>query len=237
MVLKYGRALPPCLALLMLVLFVLFMTAAPSIMETILSVLLLLILVALLVSWAVLLANKQWKLFLSSFLQTVAIVFPLGLLLVFAAMFGPGYDNFGKHHAIPDGMEYGLPLEEKAPPLVPVDSLDTDAFLQIYEGSQGGIYRYDFYYGPLPAGEIFLRCYEATENLPLSKDRLPEHSSVAIGATTSFSQLVRKKVFTIYEGDWEDYYAARIEVWYRDAETKHERKLLEKVYRVEGWMR
>ena len=34
-----------------------------------------------------------------------------------------------------------------------------------------------------------------------------------------------------------DYYAARIEVWHRNAETKQEMKLLEKVYRVEGWMR
>lgn len=43
--------------------------------------------------------------------------------------------------------------------------------------------------------------------------------------------------FTIYEGDWGDYYAARIEVWHKDAQTGMERKLMEKVYRVEGWMR
>ena len=43
--------------------------------------------------------------------------------------------------------------------------------------------------------------------------------------------------FTIYEGDWEDYYAARIEVWHKDASTQKETKLLEKVYRVDGWMR
>lgn len=41
----------------------------------------------------------------------------------------------------------------------------------------------------------------------------------------------------IYEGDWDDYYAARIEVWFKNAETNQESKLLEKVYRVEGWMR
>ena len=76
-----------------------------------------------------------------------------------------------------------------------------------------------------------------TENIPLSEDRLEERSRVEIDSTTSFTKLVNKQEFTIYEGDWEDYYAARVEVWYRNAATKQERKLLEKVYRVEGWMR
>ena len=43
--------------------------------------------------------------------------------------------------------------------------------------------------------------------------------------------------FTIYEGDFEHYYAARVEVWHRDAATHQERKLAEKIYRVDGWMR
>ena len=55
--------------------------------------------------------------------------------------------------------------------------------------------------------------------------------------STSFSKLVDKKEFTIYEGDWEDYYAARIEVWHYDKATGKEKKLVEKIYRVEGWMR
>ncbi|MBP5375589.1 MAG: hypothetical protein J6Y38_04560 [Bacteroidaceae bacterium] len=46
-----------------------------------------------------------------------------------------------------------------------------------------------------------------------------------------------KQEFTIYEGVWDDYYAARVEVWFKDAETRKERKLVEKVYRVEGWQR
>ena len=33
------------------------------------------------------------------------------------------------------------------------------------------------------------------------------------------------------------YYAAKIEVWHKDAKTGRETKLMEKVYRVEGWMR
>ena len=71
----------------------------------------------------------------------------------------------------------------------------------------------------------------------LSEERLPDETTVHIDAKPSFSKLVEKKRFVISEGDWEDYYAARIEVWHRDAKTGDERKVMEKVYRVEGYMR
>ena len=35
-------------------------------------------------------------------------------------------------------------------------------------------------------------------------------------------------------GDWKDYYVAQIEVWHRNAGTKQEMKLPEKVYCVDG---
>ena len=89
----------------------------------------------------------------------------------------------------------------------------------------------------MPAGGIYLKCYEVTENIPLSADRVIEESKVSIEGTSSFAQLVSRKRFTIYEGDWGDYYAARIEVWHKDAATGEETKLCEKTYRVEGWMR
>ena len=148
---------------------------------------------------------------------------------------GTGSDSFGKDHPIPDGLEYSLPLAEDSQPAV--DSLDSSTWLSVWNDVQGGIYKYDFCYGALPAGEIFLRCYEVTGNIPLSTDRIEERSKVTTDSTSAFSRLVNHQQFTIYEGDWDDYYAARIEVWFRDAATKQERKLMEKVYRVEGWMR
>ena len=57
-----------------------------------------------------------------------------------------------------------------------------------------------------------------------------------MGGTNHFSQLVKDKEFTIFEGDWGDCYAARIEVWFKDKQG-HKRKLSEKVYSVQGWMR
>ena len=99
--------------------------------------------------------------------------------------------------------------------------------------------RHIYYYTGLPAGKIFLKCFEATENIPLSEDRIPERSAVSVGSTEGFPfhQMVDHQCFTIYEGDYEDYYAARMEVWFRDSLSGAERKLTEKVYRVEGWMR
>jgi hypothetical protein len=84
---------------------------------------------------------------------------------------------------------------------------------------------------------VFLRCYEVTENIELSASRLYEASKVEVKDHNSFGLIADRQMFTIYEGDWGDYYAARIEVWYKNSATGKETKLLEEVYRVEGWMR
>lgn len=166
------------------------------------------------------------------------ISFIFAIRQAFHTAFGPDNDDFGSKHPIPAELIYNQPMELRDSVLAaPADSLATDSYLQIYNGFQGGIYLYDFHYPSLPAGEIFLRCYEVTENIPLSEEDVSVRSKVKNTATDSFAQLVNKQEFSIYEGVWGDYYAARIEVWHRDATTKKERKLLEKIYRVEGWER
>ena len=99
------------------------------------------------------------------------------------------------------------------------------------------MYQYSFYYPELPDGDVFLRCFEVTENIELSTSRLRKASTVKVIGHTEFGMIADKQSFTIYEGDWGDYYAARIEVWHKNARTEEETKLLEKIYRVEGWMR
>ena len=145
-------------------------------------------------------------------------------------------DPFGKDHPIPEGMAFEIPLQEDAP--VPgIDSLDVDSYLQLRNGIQGGIYLYGFSYPALSDGEVYLRCYEATESIELSASRIKEASTVEVKNHTGFGPIVEGRQFTIYEGDWDDYYAARIEVWHKDAKTGEATKLMEKTYRVEGWMR
>lgn len=233
-VLKYWWILPLLLIVFMLGLALLFSTD-PTVFEGIVGVLLLLVILLLPVSWVVLLINKKWWQGLLSFGLSILIVILLWMPLVMGAMMGP--DGFGRKHPIPDGLEFNIPLDPDSGKVVSIDSLDIETYLQVWSEFQGGIYNYDFYYPALPAGEVFLRCYEVSQNIPLSEDRLPERSTVSVGATSSFSRIVTQKEFKIYEGDWDDYYAARIEVWFRDAESKQEKKLCEKVYRVEGWMR
>lgn len=240
-IIKYWWALPVLVALLMVLNCLIMMADLPGI-ETIVDWSVVFVLATIIVSWGILLVNKQWKKCLFSFLITILAVCTLSIPMVMISLFAPRSDDFGRKHRIPDGLEYNIPFDVHSDSTVIIDSLDTASYLQIWNGPQGGCYKYDFYYGPLPAGEVFLRCYEATKDIRLSAktawgDRIYESSKVAIDSSSSFSKLVNQQQFTIYEGDWGDYYAARIEVWHKDAKSGKETKLMEKVYQVEGWMR
>ena len=235
-VLQYWWTIPALMAVLM-VLDCVFIVANLPILESVVEWLLLLVGIAILASWIILALNKQWKKFLFSFLLSILVGAVMAILVAvigFRGLYAHSSDYFGREHSIPEGMEYSIPFEEYSDSAI---DIDRNGSLQIWNGIQGGIYKYDFYYGPLPAGEIYLRCYEVTENIRLSADRIRESSMVTIDTTSSFSKVVDQQKFTIYEGDWGDYYAARIEVWHKNAKTGRETKLMEKVYRVEGWMR
>lgn len=187
--------------------------------------------IAELVLLVLLLFHKEWKRLFLSMAIVVGIVAVLPFVSLIA-MSAP--DGFARHHPIPEGMELNIPLGDGE---ATIDSNNVDSFLQIWNGDQGGIYEYDFYYPQLSAGTIFLRCFEAGKNEPLSEDRLLKSSAVENTAVMEFSKVVEKQKFTIYEGDWEEYYAVRVEVWHRDSISCKETKLMEKFYRMEGWMR
>ena len=172
------------------------------------------------------------------------------IAMLLAAVLWPAIDpsdGFGKEHPIPDGTEYCIPLERHLSVVdgewktdyeeALVDSTDKASYLQIWNDSEGGRYLYDFSFPALPAGTLFLKCYEVGGNIPLSENVMRRNTSVSCSATKTFSKLVEKREFVIYEGDWGDYYAVRVEVWHRDSATCQEVKIMEKVYRMEGWMR
>ena len=238
----YWLSLPVLLAVL-LCLGILLMFGYPTSLDLIVGLLELLVILALPVSWFFLARKKEWRKLAISFALSAFIVLTLGVLSTIVSMSSP--DGFGRSHPIPRDLQYDIPLKSSDPFIyestdetAQVDSTDSNTWLQIWDNpGQGGIYKYDFHYGTLPAGEIFLKCYEVTDNYRLSEERLTEASKVEIPANSSFSKIVGKQEFIIYEGDFGDYYAARIEVWFRDVETGAERKLLEKIYRVDGWMR
>lgn len=234
--LKYWWALIVAL-LTFAVIFDLLIFTSYDILLTIVLGIMLLLCVGIVISWVLLIKNKKWRESIVSFICSMVIIIAFTFISAIMALYGPLTDNFGKNHSIPEGQDYSIPYDMESRQMERADSLNTDTYLQIQNDYQGGIYLYDFYYGALPAGEIYLKCYEVTENLPLSEERILEASKVSIERSTSFTQLVSRQRFTIFEGEWGDYYAARIEVWHRDADTQQEQKLYEKVYRVEGWMR
>lgn len=120
------------------------------------------------------------------------------------------------------------------PPVI--DTNDMQSWLQIWNGFQGGIYNYSFYYTELPDGEIYLKCFADYDNTELSKRRLKEASKFSVSNHISFGKIVDRQEFTVYEGDWDDYYLVRVEVWHRDISGR-EKMLMSKIYRMEGWMR
>lgn len=139
-------------------------------------------------------------------------------------------DNFGKEHPIPENVDYCEPLSSFNPD-------DSTTCLQVCKGFQGGIYNYSFYISQeFDEGEIWLECYEVTDNVQLSKTRITD-STVQKITSEDKGKYTEPKEFTIYEGVWGEYYLARFEVWYIDYKTRTKRKLTEKIYKVDGWMR
>jgi len=112
------------------------------------------------------------------------------------------------------------------------------ADIWLVNGMQGGIYLVYAYVNPGEPGHAYVKVYEATKNTPLSTGRIPARSTEFIG----WSGNPEEKFFynteiTVYEGDWGTYYPARFELWHVPDSGKPERKLVEKVFKIEGWQR
>lgn len=101
-----------------------------------------------------------------------------------------------------------------------------------------GIYTTHIWSNPGESGKIYLKVFEVTQNIPLSVHRIKKYSNERIGYSDDSSELFFSNgEITIYEGDWGDPYAARFEVWFKPDNGDKERKLLEKVFKIEGWQR
>jgi len=204
------------------------------------------ILLLQLLAFVTLLIEKRWWRAVGAFFSgALSFIFFVGIPIV-NMFFSSMPDDFGKKHVIPEGMEMNIPITDAncswnatdgftfTP--VDIDSTDSNSWLQIWNGEQGGIYHYAFYWPALSDGEIYLRCFEATKDTELSASRLKPRTTVRVFGHNEFGQVVPPTEFTIYEGDWEDYYAVRVEVWHKPTGEKPH-KLMEKIYRMEGWMR
>jgi hypothetical protein len=108
--------------------------------------------------------------------------------------------------------------------------------LELRESFQPGIYDAWVWANPCEPGMIYLKAFEVTEGAALSVSRLKEYSNEWIGWSDDPDELFLSNThLTIYEGDWGKPYAARFEVWFVPDSGGPKRKLLEKVFRIEGW--
>lgn len=110
-----------------------------------------------------------------------------------------------------------------------------DTEVTLYNGMQGGMYVMDIWCNPGEPGELSISANEITKGTKLSKSRLPEHNVLVYGSSEDksyFSQID----FTIYEGNWEQYYGAHLQLWFTP-ENGEKRLLWEDDYRIQGWMR
>ncbi len=62
-------------------------------------------------------------------------------------------------------------------------------------------------------------------------------SFVAFKSDKPKEQFFYNSEITVYEGDWETYYPALLELWFVPDCGKPERKLIEKIFKIEGWQR
>lgn len=190
-------------------------------------------LLGLLVSTVYQLAKKRW---LFAIITSVIFGFILvGFFFYSMAMFfniQSEPDRYADDLKIPTNIVINEPLGQTEPGRIN----DTDFYL--YNDSQPGRYKYAFWTRHIEKGRIYFKAFEITKNDPLSTNRLPEMSSLIIdNPSDSIMKFSSATEFAIYEGDWGKPYAARFELWFKPDNGGHDRKLLEKNYKIEGWMR
>ena len=167
---------------------------------------------------------------------------------------GEGHgDNFGKRHPIPEGMEYYTtkitPEYGNTSAQAYLDSLVVERGIVVVDYGQPGQYRYMANVPAIPErGKIYLKLYEATTNLPLS-EYIKYNTTIEVEASDTAIIYAMKsdgkhsvetkntQYFTVQEGSWGDYYAARVELWYQPESSGEEQLLHSVIYQIEGWSR
>ncbi|MBR9833431.1 hypothetical protein GYB57_14895 [bacterium] len=149
-------------------------------------------------------------------------------------------DKWADNLIIPNDIELFIPNGDLLS--TPNDSLfnikkDTLDF-ELYNSFQPGLYEYVVWIDRIQKGTVYLKAFEITQEYQLSEKTLLKRSSIKVNNPTDAILNFRlNDHFTIYEGDWGKPYAARFEVWFKPDDKTPERKLAEKIYKIEGWMR
>jgi hypothetical protein len=110
-------------------------------------------------------------------------------------------------------------------------------FYNIIDGSQPGIYVIQAGLKLDKDGVIYIKAFETKTNSRLSADRMTPRTERKIGWFKN-KQIVfpYETELTVYEGDWDNQYLARFEIWFRDNDG-NEKKISEKTREIYGWQR
>lgn len=194
--------------------------------------LMLLSILSVFISAIVQLFKRKW---LISIIQILAAVFIFNSLSSF--LFYLPNDFYASGLELPTNVKLENPIDIK-------NGVENEIALQnshpynlkfvLANSFQPGIYKYYFWFKPKEKGTIYLKAFEITQNDPLSVERLAEQSAIDVDKGL---YRVYDQEFKIYEGDWGQPYGAKIEVWFKPASGKDDYRLLEKNYKIEGWMR
>lgn len=198
------------------------------------------------------LIKKQYKnAFLIALMGVLLIAYAIAATF-FGGLGNGALDNFGKRHPIPEGMEYYTtkitPEYGNTAAQAYLDSLVVKRGIVVVDYGQPGQYRYMANVPAIPEkGKIYLKLYEATTNLPLSEHDVKTSTTLLVepSDTSRIYKMTDEEPnkwnatdeFTIHEGSWGDYYAARVELWYQPESGGEEQLLHSVIYQIEGWSR
>jgi hypothetical protein len=194
--------------------------------------LMLLSLLFIFISAIVQLFKKKWLTGIIQIIITVLIVNRLSFFLLYLPN-----DFYANGLELPANVKLQSPIDFKngvQDEIAIQNSMPHNLKFLIANFGQPGMYKYYLWFAPIEDGTVYLKAFEITENDPLSAERLKARTSVLVNPA---DLTLYSKDFTIYEGDWGQPYGARIEVWFKPSNGKADYRLIQKNYKVEGWMR
>lgn len=123
--------------------------------------------------------------------------------------------------------------------LIPKESviLQKEPEITIRQAAQKGIYSVDCYANPETMGRIYYKVYSLPNNVQLSAERISDHIQYIGWSKNPANKFFGNTVFTVYEGDWNNKYNARFELWFKPENGGNEFKLAEKTTEIYGWER
>ncbi|PZF71439.1 hypothetical protein DN068_19315 [Taibaiella soli] len=186
------------------------------------------------------LVKRQFKKSLLSFGALIVGMVMIAVISIMAFLkeqFSP--DHYADKLIIPHNITINIPSDTTFSPS------DILSDFQLYKGGQRGFYNYAIWIKNIEKGYCYLKAFEITHNDPLSAKELKADSRIDVfnpsDTTIHLGMGLNKyggpKNFIIYEGDWGKFYAARFELWFVPANGAPERKIAEKNFKIEGWMR